>query len=285
MYDVVIIGSGPAGLSAGINVRARNKTALIISNDPHGGHLSKAPHMENYLGMPGMTGHEMMDQFLDHARHDGVEFRFGRVISVLPFGDTFMVSIGAEYVEAKTVVLAVGSVPPAQFEGEAQYLGRGVSYCATCDGMLYKGKPVIVYGDGEDSVSDARFLAELGCPVTFVSRKPVEGLPEEVTTLTARKFEVMGDGQKATGLIADGVELPASGVFILRQAIAPSSLIQGLATNGASIVVNRRMETNIPGLYAAGDCTGAPAQVAKAVGEGQVAGLAACARIDQRERS
>ena len=279
MYDVVIIGGGPAGLSAGINVRARNKTALVITNDPHEGYLSKAPKMENYLGLPGMTGPEMVDTFLAHAESAGVEIRQGRVLTVMPFGENFMVTVGSDVVDCKAVILGLGAVPPTQFPGEKEYLGRGVSYCATCDGMLYREQPVVVVGGSAESVNDAKYLAEIGCDVVFASRKPVEGLPEGVRPIIAKKYEVEGDGMRATALIADGERYEGNCVFILREAIAPGSLVDGLEMDGAFIKVDRGMRTNIPRVYAAGDCTGNPKQIAKAVGEGLIAGLSACEDI------
>ena len=177
---------------------------------------------------------------------------------------------------------ALGAVPGSHYEGEEQYLGRGVSYCATCDGMLYRGRDVIVVGGSEESVREAGFLHEIGCNVSFLSKKPVEGLAQGIDAATFKNLEVTGDGTKATGLVVDGQERPCDCAFILRPALAPGNLVTGLEQDGAYIKVDRSMRTNIAGLYAAGDCTGRPLQVAKAVGEGLVAALSACEDLDAR---
>ena len=282
MYDVAIIGTGPAGLSAAINVRARGKTAIVIGNDPASGYLNKAPEIGNYLGMPGLSGPQMVSAFVDHALSAGVELREGRVISVMPFGADFMASVGSDVIDAHAVILALGAVPPTRFAGEEEYLGRGVSYCATCDGMLYRGHDVVVVGGSAESVHEAAFLQQIGCNVSFVSKKPVAGLPDEVPSRTFKTLAVVGDGTKVTGLELDGEKVACDCAFILRPAIAPSNLVAGLELDGSYIKVNRGMRTNIPGLYAAGDCTGKPLQVAKAVGEGLIAALSACEDIDAR---
>ena len=174
--------------------------------------------------------------------------------------------------------MAPGVVRAAKYPGEAEYLGRGVSYCATCDGMLYRNKPVVVVGLAPDAPSEANYLKSLGCQVTYVSPHEPEGL-EDIPWIKAGRLAVKGE-QNVTGLEADGSPLPCSGIFILRRAVAPTDLLPALETEEGVIQVDRGMATNLPGVFAAGDCTGGPLQVSKAVGEGHVAALSACAYLD-----
>lgn len=260
MYDIAIVGGGPAGLSAAVNARARNKTALVITNPPAESPLYKAEKINNYLGMPGMSGAQMLDAFVAHARAAGAELRTGRALSILAVGDTFLLSVDSDVAEAKAVVLATGVARGAKYPGETELLGAGVSYCATCDGMLYRGRKVAVIGLSAHAAEEAEFLRGLNCEVLFFD-KP-------------QKFEIRGEG-RVESLLADGTAYPVDGVFILRPTLAPTDLLPELAMDGGYVAVDRKMRTNIPGIFAAGDCTGTPLQVAEAVGEGLVAGQCA----------
>ncbi len=269
VYDCIIIGGGPAGLSAAITLRRRNRTALVLSNPTARNPLAKAERVDNYLGLPGLTGQELMDKFLDHAQQAGAELRTGKVLSAMPF-DGWMLTVGSEVFQSKTLLIATGVARGQKYPGEQRLLGRGVSYCATCDGMLYRNKPVIVVGRSADAPLEANYLADIGCQVTYVSPAKPDGLSPSIPFVRASRLEVLGENA-VEGLLADGAKLPCAGVFILREAVAPTDLLPDLATEDGYISVNRRMETNLPGVFAAGDCTGKPLQVAKAVGEGQVA--------------
>ncbi|MCD7757285.1 MAG: FAD-dependent oxidoreductase [Clostridiales bacterium] len=269
VYDCIIIGGGPAGLSAAITLRRRNRTALVISNPTARNPLSKAERVDNYLGLPGLTGQELTDKFLDHAQQAGAKLRTGKVLSAMPF-DGWMLTVGSEVFQSRALIIATGVARGQKYPGEQQLLGRGVSYCATCDGVLYRNKPVIVVGRSADAPLEANYLADIGCQVTYVSPTQPEGLSPSIPFVRANRLEVLGENA-VEGLLADGAKLPCAGVFILREAVAPTDLLPDLATEDGYIAVNRRMETNLPGVFAAGDCTGKPLQVAKAVGEGQVA--------------
>ena len=255
-YDLLVVGAGPAGLTAAIQARARNKTVLVVSNEPTASPLCKAPQMDNYPGIPHVTGLELVERMVEQAKELGAEFKIGRVLSLMPMGDTVMVSIGSDFAEASAVILATGVSRAAPLKGEEELLGRGVSYCATCDGRFYRGRPIVVAGNAPDLEEETEWLRSIGCAVTSV-RLP--GL------------EILGDS-KVTGVrTAKGEEIPCDAVFLLRASIAPSQLAAGLELDGNYIRVNSRMATNLPGVYAAGDCTGQPLQLAKAVGQGQLA--------------
>lgn len=278
-YDVLVIGGGPAGLSAAVNVRARGRSALVVSNPLEENPLWRAEKVDNYLGLPGLSGAEMLAAMRRHAEQAGVEFLAGKVLNAVQMPDAWYVSVGPDMYNARAVVLAAGVARGKKFAGEAELLGRGVSYCATCDGMLYRGREIAVVGKTADAPHEANYLRELGCRVTYVSDRPPEGLHSDIPFVKAVRLEVLGE-KKVEALRADSVTLPCEGVFILRPSMAPADLLPGLALEGGYIKTDRNMATNLPGVFAAGDCTGLPLQVSKAVGEGQVAGHRASEYVD-----
>lgn len=278
-YDIIVLGSGPAGLAAAVGARGRNKSVLVIGNRWQDSPLAKAERVDNYLGMPGLTGAQMLEEFHSHAVQMGVEFVEGKAISMMAW-EGFMVTVGAEVYQSKALILATGVQRQAKFPGEESFLGRGVSYCATCDGMLYRNRPVVVVGRSDEAPQEANYLQSIGCQVTYVAPKEPEGLAENIPFVKASRVEVKGE-QTVTGLDAGGQILPCDGVFILRQAVASTDLLPALETENGSIKVDRHMATNLEGVYAAGDCTGAPLQVAKSVGEGHIAALSVCEYLDQ----
>ena len=279
-YDIAVVGGGPAGLSAALQARARNKSVLVVSGDDRDGPLDRAERVDNYLGLPGLSGAALMERFRAHAEAAGVVRKKGRVLNIMTMNGRFYLGIGSDLEEAGAVVLATGVVRGQKYPGEAEFLGRGVSYCATCDGMLYRNRDVAVVGLSADATEEANYLQSLGCRVTYISPKAAKGLETGVKAITATRLEVAGNGA-VEFLRADGREIPCAGVFILRPSLAPAELLPGLALEGGYIKVDRNMATNIPGVFAAGDCTGLPLQIAKAVGEGQVAGHRAAEYVIQ----
>lgn len=277
-YDIIVIGSGPAGLSAALTARARNKTVLVVGNRWQDSPLARAERVDNYLGLPSQSGADLLETFHAHAKEAGVACLEGRALSALPWNG-FQVSVGSQVLSAGALILAPGVVRQKKFPGEAEYLGRGVSYCATCDGMLYRGKPVAVVGRSPDAPEEANFLKNLGCQVTYLAPKRPEALEADIPFVQTGTVSIQGQ-LTVTGLTANGESIPCAGVFIFRPVVAPTDLLPTLATANGAIQVDRSMATNLPGVFAAGDCTGAPYQIAKAAGEGQVAALSACAYLD-----
>ena len=271
MYDIAAVGAGPAGYSAAINARKRDKSVVVLGRE--GGWLAKAHSIMNYPGFPDIPGAELLSKMREQALSMGAEIREGTVHQILPMGDSFALSLGGDFIEARRIILCTGARQPRLLPGEAELLGRGVSYCGTCDGMLYRGKRVAVLAEGEEALSEANFLAGLCREVTWFGA-PKEGLDPRAVLNSAKPEAILGE-QKAAGLRAGGEDLPFDGIFIFRETTSLSALLPGIETDGAFIRVNRRMETSVPGVYAAGDCTGKPLQVAKAVGEGCVAALSA----------
>lgn len=281
-YDIVVLGCGPAGLSAAVAARSRNKSVLVIGNPIEDSPLARAERVDNYLGLPGLTGLELLQSMKKHAEDMGAQFVTGRVIALMAWSGSFALTVGSDLYQGRALVLAPGVVRTAKFPGEQELLGKGVSYCATCDGMLYRGREVMVVGRTKDAPEEANFLNAIGCKVTYVSKERPEALDPDIPHLSGTKLSVMGK-DRVTALSADGQEYPCDGVFILRQAVAPADLLPGLGMQEGSIQVNRAMETNLEGVFAAGDCTGKPWQVSKAVGEGLIAGERAAEYLDEQQ--
>lgn len=282
-YDLLILGAGPAGLAAAIGARGRGKTVLVVGNRWQDSPLARAERIDNYLGLPGLSGAELLARFHDHAAGAGVEFLTGKALSVMAW-EGFQMTVGSDVCAGGALILAPGVVRQSKYPGEAEYLGRGVSYCATCDGMLFRNRPVAVVGRSGGAPGEANYLQSIGCQVVYVSPQLPEGLDPAIPYVKASRLAVRGE-QTVTGLEADGSLIPCAGVFILRSAVAPADLLPGLATERGVIKVDRQMRTSLPGVFAAGDCTGGPLQVAKAVGEGHVAALSACEYLDNRKEA
>lgn len=296
--DIAVIGGGPAGLSAAINGRTRGRSVVILSGAYQDSPLYKAWVVENMPGLPGKSGAELLDLFHAHAVQMGAVPLKGRALVVMPtdFGSNktgpipgFQVAYGSDFLMAKSIVLATGVAAATPFPGEEEYLGRGVSYCATCDGMLYRGREVAVIARSSDAIEEALHLCKIGCKVTLFVR-PADlkkwnvTLPEDtfVRVLGSTKFKIEGD-EYVTQIIADNETIPVAGVFILRSTIALGSLLAGLGVENNYIKTDKSQLTNIPGVFAAGDCTGKPLQIAKALGEGLVAALSADSYITALE--
>ena len=296
--DIAVIGGGPAGCSAAINGCNRGRSVVILSGEYENSPLYKASVIDNMPGHPGKSGAELLDLFHKHAADLGAVYLKGRALVVMPsdFGSSktgpipgFQVAYGSEFLMARSVILATGVAAAVAYPGEDKYLGRGVSYCATCDGMLYRGRDVAVIAKSRDAIEEAIHLCKIGCKVTlFVNPGDLKRwnitLPENifVRVLRAATFAIEGD-DFVTQLVTENETIPVSGVFILRASIAPGSLLSGLALENNYIVAAKDQSTNIPGVFAAGDCTGKPLQIAKALGEGLIAALSADTYITSLE--
>ena len=285
MLDVAIIGGGPAALSAAINCRQRNKTVRIFGRSLDSSLLFAAEKVDNYPGLPDIGGEELLNRLFDHAIQKGVEFQECRVSQILSMGEHYVVNAENQFIEAKAIILATGLSKSKGINHEIEYLGKGVSYCATCDGMLYRGRKVAVVAENGEGEAEANFLSDICSEVVYIPLyEPVLNLKENIQVVEGRPSAVLGDGSKLTGLEIKGEALECDGVFFAKDSMPPDSLLFGLETDGKNIVVNRNMETNLPYVYAAGDCTGTPYQIAKAVGEGLVAALSAASAIDKANR-
>ena len=190
----------------------------------------------------------------------------------MPYGEGFMINIGDDIIQAKSIILALGISRGKTIENEENMVGKGVSYCATCDGMLYRNKTVVVIGDSYEAESDVNFLSELCSKVYYLPLYKEEiNVNASVEIISGKAEKVLGS-DVVTGIMIDGKEINCDGIFFIKQSIPLKSLINGLEIKNGSVVVDCDMQTNIKGIFAAGDCTGKPYQISKAVGEGLIAG-------------
>ena len=275
-YDIAIIGTGPAGLEAAITAKVRNKNVLLIGSRSLSSKVEKAHAVQNYLGLPAVTGEEMQNAFLKHIDEMGITITEDKITTVYAMGEFFALQGNGEMYEADSVILACGMSVSKPFPGEVEFLGSGVSYCATCDAALYRGKSAIVIGYSEKEEAEAKFLAEVADKVTYVQMYEGEGeLGGNIEIVKGAKvLSIERNGAKMS-LSLDCGKLEADGIFILRENVAPSQLVPGLSIEDNHVVVDRSLKTNLPGLFACGDITGAPYQYIKAAGEGNVAALSA----------
>lgn len=283
MIDIAIIGQGPAGWSCAITARMRGLSALVIGPQHNGSWLARTEHIDNYPGLPGVSGKELLDKFAAQALGMGAEARVGLVRQILPSDNGFMLLVESDVIEAKTIVLATGAARPKLLPGEEALVGMGVSYCATCDGMLYRNKRLAVLSASAEGEEETLFLTKLAASLDYYPLKPHD------TAALPGSVQVFTDAPLSLARVPEGIQVETKagaraydGVFIFRNAVSLSMLLADLVTEGSFIPVDRTMQTNLPGVFAAGDCTGKPLQVAKAVGEGNVAAISAAETIASR---
>ena len=285
LYDVAILGTGPAGVSAAITLKIRNKSIILLGSRNLTDKMGKAHEIQNYPGLPAVKGDELQSAFKKHLDSLGIEITEDQVTACYALGDKFsMTAKSGKTYSAKSVIIATGVSFGKAYEGEEQFLGRGVSYCATCDAPLYKGKKVAVIAQTEKEEEEAEFLAEVCEKVSYIPLYK----KEEFEFSGNGKIEIIKDvplsfqgRMKAEKLVMKNGEVEADGFFILRDSISPKQLVPGLELDGNHIAVNRKMETNIKGCFACGDITGLPYQYVKSAGEGNVAALSAVAYLSK----
>ncbi|MBC9782918.1 NAD(P)/FAD-dependent oxidoreductase [Heliobacterium chlorum] len=293
VYDCIIVGCGPAGLSAALNLKIRNKSFIILGTKDCSQWLAKAERVDNYLGFPAISGSELRDRFFDHIHQQGIEQMDARVSAIYGGEGTFSLMAGRDSYQSRTVIVATGVHVERLLPGENELLGRGVSYCATCDGPLYKGKKValIDYTQGE-AWDEALFLSELAAKVYYLSATSQNGAKAFTPSTNPKNMEfpqgkvlALKGTESIASLQTDDQEIPIDGVFILRETMKAENLLPGLETRDGAIIVDAHMRTNMPGVFAGGDCTGKPYQLAKAVGQGAIAALSAVSFLDEQQHT
>ncbi|MFA6623259.1 MAG: NAD(P)/FAD-dependent oxidoreductase [Fibrobacteraceae bacterium] len=278
MYDIVIIGRGPAGISAALYALRANLSVAVIGKDM--GSLAKAGKIENYYGLDvPLSGAELARRGVLQAMRLGASMPEGEVIDAEFDSGIFRVRTKAESYEGRALILATGSSRKSvSVEGFAEREGRGISYCAVCDGFFFRGKEVAVFGNADYALSEVNVLLPLARSVTlFTLGQPLLAeFPESVKIVTAPVTKIAGEG-KVESVEAGGESFAVNGVFVALGAASATDLARkiGAGVTGNAIAVDANFATTVPGLYAAGDCTGGILQVSVAVGEGARAGLAA----------
>ncbi len=272
MYDVAIIGTGPAGLSAALNLKLHNKSILWLGSPALSRKVQLSHAIANYPGLDTLSGAELNRKFTDQINSMGLEITDRLVTNILPDDSGFSLLGGNDFYQAKTVLLAIGSAGPKALDGEEALLGRGVSYCATCDGFLYKGKTIAILCTDPQYHHEVEYLAQMAGKV-YLHTPYKEGVPEaaNLERLSSPIRKIQGESKVESILLGDGSQREVDGVFLLRNSVAPATLLPGLEMDGPHIRTARDLTTNIPGCFAAGDCTGRPYQIAKAVGDGNIA--------------
>lgn len=277
--DLVIIGSGPAAWSCAITARQRGLNVTVAAAQSATNWLQRAERIDNYPGLPHVSGKELLRLFREQAQEMGAVIVPHLARQIMPMGDLYMTLVGNEILESRGVVLAMGAARPQLLPGEEALIGQGVSWCGTCDGMFYRGREVAVLSAWTGGVEEAEFLATLASRVDYYDlaahaqpdHPPYTRMPGKPRSLRRENGKLL--------LTTDQGEAAYDGIFIFRPAVSPGALLPELTLDGPFIPVDRRMQTNLPRVYACGDCTGQPLQVAKAVGEGNVAALSAAADL------
>jgi thioredoxin reductase (NADPH) len=303
MYDLIIIGGGPAGLSAGIYAVRFGLQTLVLERNEISGQISMSDMVENYPGLPSISGIELMEKYRIHAREVGVETRIAEVLSVRTEGTRKIVSTDSGDLEAKALIIATGANPkPLNVPGEKEFISKGVSYCAICDGPFFKNKTVVVLGGGNSAVTDALLLSKIAQKVYLVHRRDrlraakvlqdrASAAPNIELILNNTVLEIAGSREgvkRVEKIILQDVkskeirELSVSGVFIYVGIHPNTELINVEKNSEGFIKTDRWMETSEKGIFAAGDCSDTPIwQLVAAVRDGAVAATAANEYIEK----
>ena len=320
IYDIAIIGTGPAGVSAAITATIRNKKIILFGSRELSDKIRKAHLIQNYPGLPECSGEDLSNAFAAHLEKMGIEITEEKINAVYPMGETFALqTMKNEMYQARSVILASGMVQGKLLPGEEELVGRGISYCATCDAPLYRGRSVAVIGYSPEAEEEVNFLSEVASEVLYFpvyrdepkvleSVRVLKQMPQAILNKEAAEeaFSLaQADPAKdlasseALSAVSDALSVdalqpgqlavqtaegayPADGIFVLRSSVPAKQLIPGIEMDGEHVKVNLQMETSVPGCFACGDITGKPYQYVKAAGQGNVAVLSAVGYLDQK---
>jgi thioredoxin reductase (NADPH) len=297
VYDAIIIGSGPAGLTAAIYLGRAGQKSVILEKEFPGGYTAKIAEIENYPGYETISGFDLTAVMQKQAEKFGAELVYPvEVVDIELKGDVKRVRTRDEVYEARVIIIAIGVArKKLDVPGAKEYLGKGVSYCATCDGMFFKGKIVAVVGAEDEAAEEAHHLADLAHKVTLIPHKALDIVDTLMDRLKSKPnvnihpvtkiHSIVGD-ELVTGLkvVHDGIEevIPLDGVFIAMGSTPMSSLIMkagGHADHRGCLIVDKHQKMNLDGVFAAGDCTCGGMQIVTAAGEGAMAGMRAAAAV------
>jgi thioredoxin reductase (NADPH) len=302
MYDCVIIGGGPGGISAAIYaIRAGLKT-LIVEKLGVGGQIASSDLIENYPGFPSISGGGLMKSFEEHARGLGAQFKFAEVKRIEDNGNAKILHTGEGDIETKTLIISSGAEPKKLgIKGEDEFIGKGISTCATCDGPFYRNKAIALVGGGDTAVKESIYLSKIASKIYHIHRRDrfraEKILQDRLMSRENIEFlwkhtplEVTGDQSGVTGLIVKHIEtgvernLVVDGVFMFVGIIPNTGFVNVRKDEQGFIVTDERMRTSVPGIFAVGDCRVTPLrQVATAVGDGAIAATVAEEYISEME--
>ncbi|MBR3988642.1 MAG: FAD-dependent oxidoreductase [Clostridia bacterium] len=302
MYDIIIIGGGPAGLTAAVYARRAGKSALVLEKASFGGQITYSPKIENFPSWGSISGTELADKMMEQALSQGADIELEEAMSVEKIGDTFKVQTDFSEYESKAVIIATGAKHRLLgVEGEENLVGKGISFCAVCDGAFYSGKEVMVIGGGNSALVEAALLAETCKKVTIVQNLPY--LTGEKTTADAlvardnveviystvvKEFKGVEELEAVVLKSDDGTEqtLTPDGVFVAIGLAPENTAFENLAelNEYGYIMSDENCLTKTEGVFVAGDCrTKAVRQIATATADGAVAALKAVEYIDSKK--
>ena len=285
IHDIAIIGCGPAGLSAAVNASIRNTDLIVLGAKTYSPKLHKAPEVNNYLGIFDVSGKELMQKYLDHAEKMGITVNKAKIDNIYYDGNHYTLISSEQSYKAYALILALGVSNTKYLPGEEDFIGKGVSYCATCDGPLFKGKKVAVIAYSKEGIEEAEYLADIADSVYLLPQFDYQDNPKNnINIINEKPEKIIGDNL-VESIKLDNSKLDVDGIFIIREVTPPDKLLMNLKLNDNHIAVNNNMETNLPGVYAAGDCTGTPYQISRATGQGQTAGLNAASFARKKKES
>ncbi len=286
VYDCVVIGAGPAGLNAGLYLKRYGVDCIILRDPEQVSQVLITNRVDNYLGIQDVTGPELMDMFEKHLKNYNVEIVNEKTVDISKEDELISVKTNKNVYTAKAIIIATGARHrKGGIKGESEFLGKGVSYCATCDGYFFKGKKVAVLGGGDSALTSAIFLKDIGCDVTLIHRrKEFRGADIYVKTASEKgvKFvlehtvkEIKGSTMVEKIILDNGEEIECSGVFIAFGEVPVVDIARkaGVRIDESDfIVVDKEQSTNVEGIYAAGDvCNNPLKQIVTAVADGAVA--------------
>ena len=278
LYDVIVVGGGIAGYTAALTLKSLKRSCLWLGAELFGDKLTRAEYVRNFPALIG-DGKEFSARLAAQMEHEDISFTQGRADGIYA-GDPFTVKVGDIMYQGKAVILATGVETAGAVKGERDFLGRGVSYCAVCDGALYRGKTIAAVVSSEKFREEVEYLAGFAEKVhAFCLYKNASFRSENIVVHEEKPRAVEG-GLRVERLITGEGALSVSGVFFLKNSAPPAALAGGLETEGDAVKTARDGSTNIAGLFAAGDVTGRPYQYVKAAGEGLVAAYSAHAFLN-----
>jgi thioredoxin reductase (NADPH) len=299
MYDVIIIGGGPAGLTAGIYTQRAMLKTLLVEKAVLGGQIAVSDVIENYPGFPTISGPGLMEKFEEHARGAGLEIKMTDVLGIQDNGKEKLVKTSDGDITAKSIIVATGARPKIiGVPGEKELTGKGVSYCATCDGPFFKGQQVLVVGGGDTAVKEAIFLSKLAEKVSLVHRRDklrAEKILQE-KALSTSNIEILWNhilteikGNKGVEKVIlkntkdnSTKELGINGIFIFVGVNPTTDFVEVEKDEYGFIKTDQNMQTSVKGIFASGDCRDTPLkQVSTAVGDGAIAAFMAEKYIEE----
>ena len=283
-FDIAVIGGGPAGIAAAITAQSKGRKVVLFEAHGFSPRLRSVSEITDYLGLPPMSGTELMDHFVAHLSRTDVFVVEEKVVSLKEVGNGFVVGTPSGNFDVDAVVLCTGVSRSNLLVGEKEFMGRGVSYCAKVDGVKYKGKRVAAIATTDDAMDEIEILADYCEHVYLFPRYSGFRPPKRknVTIVIEPPTEITGT-DRVTGLHTDTDFFGVQAVFMFRATDPLNSFLPQLQIRGRSVYVDDQAQTNVEGVFAGGDCTGQPWQVNRAAGQGQKAALSAIRYLAKRD--